>query len=272
MKVEYVTLEYYPYSHNVEHINIGFFLHDIAHGILFSEYTKKFRRWLEFDSRLNAENAKALQEYAKEIFDKAFDASRDNTVFGENSFSELRYKDGYFDIIRRHFQNQLRLSQTVFAEVEDPNGFFHQMLSFALPFDFQPSRMKETQIRSLLLQKTKSILLAGGSPVLAQQSFRASEDNETIQFDYSSGLCHVKVLNPTTKEPNQFLDKLKAWVYNCKSYFAKPGESVILYIPLSDECPADLQKHIRQIASSIQDHVAFDDASFQQKAREINRA
>lgn len=272
MKVEYVTLEYYPYSHNVEHINIGFFLHDIAHGSLFSEYIKKLRRWLEFDSRLNEEKAKLLQDYAKEIFSKTFDTTRENTVFGKNSLAELKGKDGYFDVVRRHFQNQLRLSQTITAEVEDPAEFFHQMLCLEMPFDYQPSRIRETQIRSLLLQKAKSILLADGSIVRSQQSFRASDDNETIQFDYCSGPCYVKVLNPATKDPNQFLDKLKAWVYNCQSYFGAAGGSVILYIPLSDECPADLQKHIKQIASRIPDYVAFDDASFQRKARGLMRA
>ena len=135
MRVEYVTLEYYPYSHNVEHINIGFFLHNITNGSLLFNFVKKLRRWLEFDSRLDEGKAKLLQDYAKEVFDKTFDMSRDNTIFVENSLAELRCKEGYFDLVRRHFQNQLRLSQTITAEVEDPKEFFHQMSALALPFD-----------------------------------------------------------------------------------------------------------------------------------------
>lgn len=255
MKVEYATLSYYPHTFNVEHINVGFFLHDIKSGCLYSQFVKKKNRWLEFDDRLNKDIIEDLIGFAKRTFDQTFgDASKDS-IFGSNPLSSWSHKQGYFDFISRNFQNQMRLTPTLSADVDDPKSFFDDMCHLALYFDFdKDKRYKDKQIFQVLLCQARSILDETSSDYSLRAAYKRSDEDESIVFDYRIGDHYLKIINPNGTSTTSCIDRIKIWAYNSRYFEDK--EKTILFVPLSDG-NKDYYKYVKKILDQTNANVFY---------------
>lgn len=245
MKVEYVTLSYYPQTFNVEHINVGFVLHDIESGKLYQRYVKKYNRWLEFDDRLNEEIIKDLLGFSSRIFDQTFGEDSEQSLFGINPMSKWKREQGYFDYISRNFQNQLRLSPTLVADVDNPESFFKEMCQLSLFFDYDKhERPKDTQIHSILLKQVKGILSSSSLKVSPRVSYQDNSEDEAILFDYMIGDSYLKIINPNGSNPTACIDRVKVWAYN-SNYF-QDASKMIVFIPL-EGTDKDYYRYLKKI-------------------------